>query len=564
MTNMDQMKDDFTITQWADIKPYLDEILEADISSGKELEELIRMSGMVYEKLEEDYAWTYIHMTTDTENEEYRKAYSNFTQNILPEYERTVHRINKKFVGSEYFDSMSDEMEQIRKKIKLSIELFREENVELRKKISEITTEYQRLVGSLTTEFRGEEYTINQMAKFLKDKDRQTRKEAYDKVVEARLSIRDNVNEIFDRLIPLRQELAKNAGFDNYRDFRFKELQRTDYSVEDCRQFHDSVKEACIPVYEKLLEEKKRMLGIDTMFPYDKAAPAESEKKLKPFEDVDEFVAKSVKVFTKVKPRFGEILADIHKSGNMDLENRKGKAPGGYNYPLLKTGMPFIFMNAVKMHSDMRTLMHEGGHGIHAVLTREQFPFYYKSTPSEVAELASMSMELLTMDHWDEFYKDEDELKQAKREQLEGIIKIFPWIALVDKFQHWVYENKDHTPQQRAEAFKDMMLQFGESFFDWSDYDEYMKNVWQKQIHIIEMPFYYIEYGIAQLGALQIWKNSKEDKKKAIEQYLNALKLGSSRSIPEIYETAGIKFDFSGENISNLMEFTFDEYSKLL
>ncbi len=556
---------DFVIKSWDDVKDVFDDLLKKEISSKDELEDFIYNLGCLHEKMEEDYAWTYINMTRDTTNEEYTNAYKNFNENILPNYEKYAFEFNKKIVNSPFIDQIDKEtFGEIVKKTKLSIEIFREKNIPLKTKVSELSSDYQKIIGTSTVNFQGKDYTLAQMRKFFMDKNRDVRKEAFEATMKVMLANNNKINEIFSKLTDLRQEMAKNAGFDNYRDFRFKELQRTDYTVEDTKKFHESVQNAALPVYAEFWKIKKDMLGLDKLYPYDKSAIAENEVELKPFESTEEFVEKTIQVFSKVKPEFGDIIKSIYEKKYLDLDNRKGKAPGGYNYPLYKTGMPFIFMNAIGIHSDMRTLMHEGGHAVHTVSTKSQFPYYYKGTPSEVAELASMSMELLTMEYWDIFYKDEKALKQAKREQLEQILTFFPWCAIVDKFQHWIYENKNHTAEERNEYFAKLMLEFGEDNFDWSDYNDYLKVRWQRQLHIIEVPFYYIEYGMAQLGAVQVWKNYLENGQKAVEQYHNALKLGSSKPIPEIYKEAGIEFNFSNEKMSELLNFAFNEYKKLV
>lgn len=564
MISRDFLKPDFTITCWDDLKPFLDEIEALEIDSPQTLENMLKVIGELYEKISEDFAWTYINMTRDTNNEEYVKKFKVFSNEISPKFEQASFSINRKIVDSGLIDKIDNKYKLITDKIKSAVELFREKNLPLKVELTNLASSYQQLSGSMTVKFRDEEYTVVQMAKFLKDKDRDTRKAAYETVLDERRKHRDKINEIFDKMLPLRQEMAKNAGFDNYRDFRFRELDRTDYTADDCKVFHDSVVKAVVPVYKKVLKQKAEKLGLEQLKPYDKSAPADSEKTLVPFETVDEFINKTIEVFTNVNPDFGNIIKMVNEKGQLDLENRKGKAPGGYNYPLMQTGLPFIFMNAIKLHSDMRTLMHEGGHAVHAVATKDQFPYFYKSAPSEVAELASMAMELITMDNWNIFYSNEDELKQAKKEQLEGIIMTLPWLATIDKFQHWLYENPGHSVKDREDAFEGILMEMGEDTIDWSGYEDQRRNLWQRQIHIFEVPFYYIEYAFAQLGALQIWRNYLSNKDKAIEDYYNALKLGSSKTIPEVYAKANIKFDFSENTMHELMEFLFDQYEKML
>ena len=284
---------------------------------------------------------------------------------------------------------------------------------------------------------------------------------------------------------------------------------------------------------------------------------------LKPFKTTDELIEKTIEVYSKIRPELGNNLIKMRGAGLFDLESRKGKAPGGYNYPLHMTNMPFIFMNAVGSHSDVSTIMHEAGHAMHSFQTAGLEINDYKNTPSESAELASMSMELMTMDYWDVFYDNEEDLKRAKREQIEGTITIFPWIMIVDAFQHWCYENPEHTPSMREGYFLKLLDKFSDGVVNWGGYEKYRALKWVYQLHITTVPFYYIEYAIAQLGALQIWKNYTENPDKAVSNYLSALSLGSSKPLPEVYDAAGIKFDFSEGIIKDLAAFAGKELEKL-
>ena len=284
---------------------------------------------------------------------------------------------------------------------------------------------------------------------------------------------------------------------------------------------------------------------------------------LKPFANGKELIDKAIECFKELHPYVGERLQIMKTNSLFDVESRKGKAPGGYNYPLAETGAPFIFMNSANTFRDLTTMVHEGGHAVHTFISSGLKLNDLKHVPSEVAELASMSMELISMDKWDVFFKNKDELKRAKQYQLRDVLKTLPWVAVVDQFQHWIYTNPDHTTEERTEAWKQIFKPFGNNFVDWSGYEQALGNLWQKQLHIFEVPFYYIEYGIAQLGAIAVWKNYKENPKEGLEAYLSALKLGYTKPIRDIYETAGIKFDFSREYVHELAEFISSELKKL-
>jgi oligoendopeptidase F len=318
-----------------------------------------------------------------------------------------------------------------------------------------------------------------------------------------------------------------------------------------------------VPLNKKLAEERKAKLGYGELKPWDTDVDISGRQPVHPFDNGEELAEKTIRAFNRLDPFFGEVISTMRQKGHLDLDSRKGKAPGGYNYPLAVSGYPFIFMNSAGTLRDLETMVHEGGHAIHSVLTKDLFLNAFKSCPSEVAELASMSMELVSMDVWDEFIKDPEELKRAKAEQLEGVIKTLPWIATVDKFQHWLYTNPTHTTEERTQAWKKTADEFGSGITDWSGYEDAYLHTWHKQLHIYEVPFYYIEYGFAQLGAIGVWKNYVENPQRGLQQYKAALTLGNTATIPEIYAAAGVRFDFSPAYMKELFDFVWSEFEKL-
>jgi oligoendopeptidase F len=360
-----------------------------------------------------------------------------------------------------------------------------------------------------------------------------------------------------------RNQVALNAGFKNYRDYKFKELGRFDYTKEDCFRFHDSVKQHVLPLVNKIYENKKKRLKLDDLRPWDTEAEPEGTKALTPFETGSDLLNKSVTVFTELRPFFGDCLRRMDQMKHLDLESRNGKAPGGYNCPLPESGAPFIFMNAAGQMHDVTTMLHEGGHAVQSFLTHDLKLNAFKDYPMEIAEVASMAMELFTMDYWDVFFKNKEDLKRAKEHQLERTITIFPWIAIIDKFQHWVYENPAHTEEERSANWLKILNEFSDSVIDLSGLENFRQNSWQRQLHLYEVPFYYIEYGIAQLGAIGLWMQYKKNPEQALDNYMKALSLGATKTLPELYKTAGLNFDFSSENIKTLMDFVNEEMEKL-
>jgi oligoendopeptidase F len=394
------------------------------------------------------------------------------------------------------------------------------------------------------------------------DTDRKKREDVYYKINERRLKDKVTLDDLFSKLVALRHQVSVNAGFTNFRDYMFKSLGRFDYTPQDCFAFHDAIQNEVVPLLNNFAEERKNMMKVSSLRPWDKAVDPEGREALKPFANGKELTEKTIEVFKRLDPFLGQCLAIMKEMGHLDLESRKGKAPGGYNYPLSEIGVPFIFMNATSTLRDMVTIMHEGGHAIHNFLTRDLELNDFKSTPSEVAELASMSMELISMDHWDVFFTDPEELKRAKRDHLEDLIETLPWVATIDKYQHWIYEHANHSTEDRKREWNKIFNQFADTVTDWNGLEETKDYLWQKQLHLYEVPFYYIEYGMAQLGAIAVWRNFRNDPAKGLQGYQNALKLGYLRSIPEIYKAAGIKFDFSRAYIKELMDFVKDELNK--
>ncbi len=388
--------------------------------------------------------------------------------------------------------------------------------------------------------------------------------EVYRKINERRLQDKDALNNLYSQLIEKRQQVAANAGFENYRDYKFKELGRFDYTKEDCYRFHDSVKQYVLPLVNKIYKNKKQKLNLDNLRPWDMEVEPEGTMALTPFVTGNELLNKSIACFTQLRPFFGDCLRQMNTMKHLDLESRKGKAPGGYNCPLAESGAPFIFMNAAGQMHDLTTMVHEGGHAVQSFLTHDLELNAFKEYPMEIAEVASMAMELFSMDHWDVFFENKDDLKRAKEHQLERTITIFPWIAVIDKFQHWIYENPTHTLEERTKQWLFILNEFNDDVIDYAGLENYRANGWQKQLHLFEVPFYYIEYGIAQLGAIGMWMQYKKNPEQALDNYMKALSLGGTKTLPELYKAAGLTFDFSAENIKTLMDFVNEEMERII
>lgn len=556
---------DFKVKDWETLKPYFEKLLNQDINSDKDLINWFGNLSELEAVVSEDMAWRYIKMTCDTSDEKLAASFEDFVRNIQPHIAPYSDKLNRKALASPYLSTIreKDGYNIMIREMEKDVKIFREENIPLETEISSLSQKYGAISGAMDIEHDGKELTLQQAAVKLQSTDRKLREEIYRKISSRRLADKEKLDDLFTELVKLRTEVAKNAGFDNFRDYMFAAMGRFDYSPQDCFKFHESVKSEVVPLLNEIAKERKEKLKLDTLRPWDKAVDISGKEALEPFNGADDLTQKTIQVFNQLDPFLGDCLTKMVEMKHLDLDSRKGKSPGGYNYPLSETGVPFIFMNATSTLRDMGTLLHEGGHAVHSFLMNALELTDFKNPPSEVAELASMSMELITLDYWDVFFHNEEDLKRAKKEHLQGIIETLPWVATIDKFQHWIYENPEHTVEERTKAWNDILDDFSDSITDWSGLEKFKDNLWQKQLHLYEVPFYYIEYGMAQLGAVAVWKNYKTNPKKGLDSYMKALKMGYTRSIPEVYEAADIKFDFSKNNISELMGFVKEEMEKL-
>lgn len=547
---------DFKITNWEALLPYFEELIKRELSNKAELEHWLQDVSELEAVISEDACWRQIKMTCDTTNKEYEEAFTYFCMEIEPKMKPYGFELNKKLLAFPFTKELDNSIYfPYLRNVDNAAKLYREENVPLQADLNLLAQQYGVISGAMAVEVDGKEYTLQQAAKLLQSPDRALRETVFTKVATRRVQDKDKLNELFDQLLTIRHQVAVNAGFDNYRDYKFRELGRFDYTIEDCFAFHDAVREHIMPLQAMFIKHRQKRLGLDTMRPWDGDAEPAGTEPLHPFKDGQELVTKAEKVFDKLGPYFSGCLKTMQQMQRLDLESRKGKAPGGYNCPLPETGVPFIFMNAAGTMSDVITMMHEGGHAVHSFLSHPLKLSAFKEYPMEIAELASMSMELFSMEHWDVFFKDDKELKRARLEELERAISVLPWIATIDKYQHWLYTNPGHSVAQREEAWLSILNEFSAGITDWTGFDEYRANFWQKQLHLFEVPFYYIEYGIAQLGAIAMWRQYRGNNEQALTNYMSALSLGYTKTLKELYVTAGIKFDFSAGYIKELAGF---------
>jgi oligoendopeptidase F len=552
------------IKNWEVLEPYFENLGERDLHSKADLEQWLKDSSELEAAISEDACWRQVRATCDTENKEYENAFNYFMMEIQPKIQPWADKLNRKLIACPFTKELDEKKYfTFLRNIKKSIDLFREENIPLQAELNVEAQQFGMISGKMTVNVNGQEYTLQQAAKFLEDSDRKLREEVYRKINDRRLQDKERFNELYSKLVEKRNKIALNTGFKNYRDFRFAELGRFDYTPADCFLFHDAVKQHVLPLINSIYESKKKKLGLDTLRPWDIDAEPEGTEPLRPFKNGEELTQKTIVCFDELGTFLGDCLRKMKELGHFDLESRKGKAPGGYNMPLAESGAPFIFMNAAGTLDDVTTMVHEGGHAIHSFLSHHLELSGFKEYPTEMAEVASMSMELMSMDKWTVFFDNKEELIRAKEQQLERVITILPWIAIIDKFQHWVYENPSHTLEERAENWVRILNEFASPVLDNSGLEEYRRYGWQRQLHLFEVPFYYIEYGIAQLGAIGMWMQYKENGEKALNNYLAGLNLGGTRTLPELFSAAGLRFDLSPQHIGQLMNFVKKELDDL-
>lgn len=557
------IKEDLSIQSWEDLKSYFDDLLDREIGTKEGFQQWLLDRSELDAVLEEDLAWRYIRMSIETNNEVLANAYTFFVTKIQPELAPLDDALNRKFMESPFRKDYTDSAHQIYfRSIETQVNLFQEKNVSIEAELNELAQKYGAISAAQSIEYMGETITMQKASQLLKEQDEEIRRTVFNKMVERRRADTETLNELYTQLITKRHELALNAGFENFRDYKFQSLGRFDYSKEDCFAFHHAIKTHIVPLVKDIQAKKLAITGEAKFKPWNTEVDPEGKAPLKPFETGKEMLDGCIQMLGNLNPYFADCLKTMEEMGHLDLDSKAGKAPGGYNYPLYEIGVPFIFMNAVGTQRDLETMVHEGGHAIHSFLSRDLSLTAFKNLPSEVAELASMSMELLSMPQWTEFYEPQAH-ERAMREQIEGTLKVLPWIAQIDAFQHWIYENPTHTLQERSAFWTQLANDFGTGLTDWAGYEDLVQSAWQRQLHLFEVPFYYIEYGIAQLGALGVWKNSLENYPTAIANYKKALALGYTTSMSNIYETAGVPFDFSSERLQTLATFIQEQLKKM-
>ncbi len=563
---MDYSFKNFELHTYEDIKVYFDELLSREVKTKEGTLEWIKDYENLSANIQEDSNRRYVHNSCDTTNEEYKEAYMYFINEISPKLQEVSDVINKKLIALPYLAEIAQENEAYEiymRSIQKDLEMFREENISLNTELAETDTEYWEIAWAMMIEYQGKTLTLQQAAVYLEQNDENIRKEVYEKIRDRRLQDSEKLDNLLTKQIALRNQIAQNAWYPSFVEYQRDARNRFDYTQQEVFDFHAGVKEYIVPLVQKIFDEKKKALQVDSLQPYNIAAPESDLPPLKPYGSAEEFLKKSITTVAAVDPEFGENLELMKQAGRFDLDSREWKRPWGYNCPMPVTLWPFIFMNSAGTQKDVEIFVHEAWHAMHSFCMKDISLPWFRQYPIEIAEVASMSMEFLTMKYWNIFYNNSIDVQRAQKWQIDWSIEVLPWVSIVDMFQYWLYKNPTHTVKERDEKFSALLKEY----HPWIDYSNYEKNAskrWQSQLHIFELPFYYIEYGICQLGAFGVWKNYMENPTEALKKYKTALSLWYTKKLPALYEAAGITFDFSPKKIKELIEFVWEERKKIV
>ena len=554
-------------SDWLQLEPLYAELRDREIDSLESLHRWLSDFSELSSVVSEQATRRRIAHACHTDDPDIERAYMHFVEQIVPRIRPMLFQLQKRFLEAPQAQRLEGErFEVLQREWQAEVDLFREANIPLQTQVTKLVSEYDKLAGAMTVEFRGEQYTLQQMARFLEEPDRSVRQQAWTITVERRLQDCESIESIFDDLFELRKRIAAHADKPDYRAYVWQEYGRFDYTPEACHDYADAVEQLVVPLIRELDEQRRSALDLEALRPWDLAVDVHGRDPLRPFEpERPQGLVEGVRATLEcLCPSLAEEFAQLKIPDHLDLESRPGKRAGGFQAALEESGEPFIFMNAAGVHRDVETLLHEAGHAFHFRWAHANEPLaFLRHAPMEFCEVASMALELMAGDYLDVFYPVEEELARARRTLLTGAVRVLPWIATIDQFQHWLYTNPDHTPEQRRVRWEQIYSRFEGGVVDWSEYEQARSHLWHRQLHLFHRPFYYIEYGIAQLGALQMWKRFREDSEGALRDYRAALALGGGRPLPDLFQAAGLTLDFSHDTIEPVVEMVRQELAKL-
>jgi oligoendopeptidase F len=555
--------------EWDQIQPYTDDLTRRELTP-ETIDEWLSDWSQLAGLLTECFYRLQIRTTTHTDDDEGRSRFMNYSENIMPKA-RTFEQTMKELLLASGLEP--DNFAIPLRKMRTDAEIFRAENLPLQTEIERLNADYDRILGAWTVKWDDDELTPTQTRALLREQDEKTRERAWLSLSARITEDREPIDALWIQLLDLRLQKARNAGFEDFRSYRWKELGRFDYTAEDCKSFHAAFEEVVVPAATRMSEKRKARLGLERLRVWDDfwwgyRPDMEGRPPLSPFTTIDEFSETMEQIFTRVDPVFGGYYHIMREEGLLDLESRKHKSGGAYMEEFPVSKRPFIFSNAVGTHGDVITQLHEGGHAFH-YFEASHWPYLYQSMlvhmPMEFVEVGSMAMELLAVPYFSVdqggFYSEADSAR-ALFELLEGILGFWPYMAVVDAFQHWIYENPEAARDTHRcdDVWVDLHTRFL-PHLDWSGIEDTLRIFWRQQGHIIQSPFYYIEYALAQLGAIQVWANALQDQAGAVQAYRQALALGNTASLRTLFQVAGAKFAFDADTLRqavDLIEQTMD------
>lgn len=549
--------------EWSTVQPHIDYLLQVELNASN-VDAWLQQWSDLTAVLSETIAQVYREVSENTADAEAEKRFLVMVENTIPAATKAEQALRQKLLAVGNYTPPPDTV-MLLKRFRTEASLFREENIPLHTELMKLGNDYDKIIGAMTIDWEGTQETLPQALLHLREHDRAVRERAWRQVMDRYLADRAKLDELYLAMLARRRQVARNAGFTDFRAYQWQAMMRFDYTPADAFTFHAAIEEKVVPLARKLYARQAARLTLPVVRPWDVDVDPEGEP-LRPFDNVAELEEGGYRIFQRVDPELAAYFG-LMRDGYLDLASRPNKAPGGYCNGFPVSRRPYIFMNAVGTHDDVQTLLHEGGHAFHFMESAQQPLIWNYNSPMEFCEVASMAMELLGIPYLERsqggFY-DAQDARRAYAEKLRGIVEFLPYMAVVDGFQHWVYTE---APEDVSAADLDAKWsQLWDRFMPSIDYQGLQtqkETGWHRKGHIFGSPFYYIEYGLAEVGALQVWRNALRDQAQAVADYRSALAIGDTRPLPELFRAANVRFAFDSQTLGELMDLIETKLSEL-